>query len=218
MGGVVERWPLAVGLAVLGWLLGGLSAWVTSWLEGAPRRAGGGVLQTVLAGDRLVQSCVALVWAVAGVWLAEPWWRALAAGLVALPLIQVAVTDYRTRFVYTLYAAGGAVLGLALGWLVHGGPWWSGLLGAAGGFLVFSLLYWVGRLLFRTEAMAQGDITIATLVGAGAAVCTPQALFYGVLIGGLVGAGLLLFRRRFGMYMPYGPGLCLGGLVALLLC
>ena len=66
--------------------------------------------------------------------------------------------------------------------------------------------------------MARGDITIAAMVGAGAAACTPQALFWGVLLGGLFAISLLLSRRSRHAYMPYGPGLCLGGLAALFCC
>jgi hypothetical protein len=57
----------------------------------------------------------------------------MAAGVLAVPLLQVAVTDLRHRYVYTVIAGAGIVLGIGLGWLVHGGEWWFGALGAAGG-------------------------------------------------------------------------------------
>jgi prepilin signal peptidase PulO-like enzyme (type II secretory pathway) len=142
--------------------------------------------------------------------------------LVAVPLIQVAVTDFRTRYVYTIMAGIGAVLGLAFGWQVHSVemPWWASPAGAVGGFIAFGFLWLLGRLIYRgrVEAMARGDITIAAMVGAGAAGCTPQALFLGVLLGGLIAVGLLLGRRSRHATMPYGPGLCLGGLVVLFWC
>jgi prepilin signal peptidase PulO-like enzyme (type II secretory pathway) len=172
----------------------------------------------LIAPDPVVQGCCALAWAAAALWLTGEWWRPWAGGLLAVPLAQVAVTDFRTRYVYTLYAGVGLILGLGLGWLVHGAPWWTSVAGALGGLVTFALLYWLGRLIFRREAMARGDITIAAMVGAGAAACTPQALLYGVLIGGLIGAATLIFRRQLGTFMPYGPGLCCGGLVALYLC
>ena len=50
-------------------------------------------------------------------------------GLIAVPLVQVAVTDLRTRYVYTVVAVIGAVIGLAFGWQVHSAPWWAGLAG-----------------------------------------------------------------------------------------
>jgi prepilin signal peptidase PulO-like enzyme (type II secretory pathway) len=216
--GMVERVPLALVAALIGWLIGWLSATVTAWLEGEDATAPPEGLRGLIARDPLVQGCCAVAWAIAALWLTGDWWRPFAGGLLAVPLVQVAVTDFRTRYVYTIYAAVGLALGLGLGWLVHGAPWWTSVAGALGGLVSFGFLYGVGRLLFKREAMARGDITIATMVGAGAATCTPQALFYGVLIGGIFGAAALIFRRQLGTFMPYGPGLCLGGLVTLYLC
>jgi leader peptidase (prepilin peptidase) / N-methyltransferase len=155
-----------------------------------------------------------------GLGLIYEWPRWLGALLVGVPLVQVAVTDLRTRYVYSVVAAIGLALGLGFGWQVHGAPWWTSLAGAAGGLISFGFLWLVGRLVYRgrTEAMARGDITIATMVGAGAATCTPQALFWGVLLGGMFAIGLLVARRNRDTYMPYGPGLCLGGLAALIWC
>jgi prepilin signal peptidase PulO-like enzyme (type II secretory pathway) len=65
--------------------------------------------------------------------------------------------------------------------------------------------------------MASGDITIAAMVGAGAATYVIQALVIGILTGGVVAVGFLVVRRSARATMPYGPGLCLGGLVTLLL-
>jgi prepilin signal peptidase PulO-like enzyme (type II secretory pathway) len=217
---MVERIPLALLGALCGWLVGAVSAWATTWLEGDSSESKADFSRPVglIAPDPLVQGCCALTWAAAALWLSGEWWRPWAGGLLSVPLVQVAVTDFRTRYVYTLYAAVGLGIGIGLGWLVHGAPWWTAVAGALGGLVSFALLYWLGRLIFRREAMARGDITIAAMVGAGAATCTPQALLYGVLIGGLIGAGTLIFRRQLGTFMPSGPGLCCGGLVALFFC
>jgi prepilin signal peptidase PulO-like enzyme (type II secretory pathway) len=196
-------------------LLGWLSAWATEWLdvaEGAPKPTWRKLLK-----DPLVQGGCALAFVVAALTLPD-WIRAAEAGLISVPLVQVAVTDYRTRYVYTYYAAVGLVLGLAFGWSVHDAPWWTSVAGALGGFVTFVLLYFFGRLIFRKEAMARGDITIAAMVGAGAATCTPQALVYGILVGGLIAVATIAFRRQLGIFMPYGPGLCIGGLATLFWC
>ncbi|GAC1325657.1 MAG: hypothetical protein NVSMB2_24330 [Chloroflexota bacterium] len=225
---MMERLPLAALGLLLGWCLGLISAYVTAYLEGpdaAPRAAGA---RGWLVRDPLVQSLGAVVFGAAMVWFA-PVARGLTVGVLSVPLIQVAATDFRTRYVYTLYALGGLVLGLVLSGVVRQPPDWAvtagpltgvfaAALGAAGGALVFGLLYGVGFVIFKVEAMARGDITIAAMVGAGAAACTPQALLYGVLFGGLFGALTLVFRRKLGTFMPYGPGLCLGGLVSLFVC
>ena len=120
---------------------------------------------------------------------------------------------------YDTVAVAGAVLGVALGWLVHNYDWWYGLIGAAGGAASFAALYWIGKLLYRgREPLATGDITIAAMVGAGAGACTLSALVIGVLCSGLFALGILIARRRSNIFMPYGPGLCLGGLITLFRC
>jgi hypothetical protein len=163
-----------------------------------------------------VQVGSALTWVLAALLTGDRWW---AVGLISVPQVQVTVTDLRHRYVYTIVAAVGAVLGIALGWYVHDAPWWSGLAGAAGGFVSFLLIYAIGRLLYRgQEPLARGDITIAAMVGAGAGVCTLTALVYGVLASGVFAIGVLIARRSRHTYLPYGPGLCLGGLLTLFRC
>jgi hypothetical protein len=220
---MVDRLPIAVLAGVVGWWLGWASARLTEWLETGEDTAvklPGPGWRGLLIRDPIVQAASALVWAAIPFFLAGDWWRWAAAGLLAVPYIQVAVTDFRTRYVYTVIAGIGLAIGLAVGWQVHGGEWWTSLAGAAGGFVAFGVLWILGRLIYRgrVEAMARGDITIAAMVGAGSAACTPQALFLGVLVGGVLAVGVLIVRRSRHGFMPYGPGLCLGGLATLFWC
>jgi prepilin signal peptidase PulO-like enzyme (type II secretory pathway) len=221
---VLERVPIAVALAIGGFFLGWVSAWISEWLQPAEEADSADRKTTPqrwpLVKDPLVQGGSALVWAATPFLLAEPWWRWVMAGLIAVPLIQVAVTDLRTHYVYTVVAAIGLVLGLAFGWQVHDVEWWTSVAGAVGGGVAFGVLYLLGRLIYRgnVEAMARGDITIAAMVGAGAGTCTAQALFLGVFLGGVFAVGMLVARRSRYTFMPYGPGLCLGGLASLFWC
>src|SRR5712692_9294880 len=217
---MINRLPIAIAFAVVGWCLSWASAWLSDWLmakDDLPSASRGWLVR-----DPLVQAGSALVWAASPLVLPGNSICWAERGLVAVPLIQVAVTDFRTRYVYTVMAAIGAALGLAFGWQVHSVdmPWWTSVAGGVGGFLAFGFLWLLGRLIYRgrVEAMARGDITIAAMVGAGAAGCTPQALFLGVLLGGLIAVALLFGRRSRHATMPYGPGLCLGGLAALFWC
>jgi prepilin signal peptidase PulO-like enzyme (type II secretory pathway) len=214
---VVEQVTTVILGALVGWCLGYLSAWLTDYFQlqdGLPSARRGPFVR-----DLLVQVSCAAVWALLPVVLDGPWWRWAAAGLIAVPLLQVAVTDLRHRYVYLVIAGAGIVLGIALGWLVHGGEWWYGALGAAGGYLSFLALFLVGRLVYRgQEPLARGDMTIAAMVGASAGACTLSALFIGVLASGLLAIALFVGRRSLKSFMPYGPGLCLGGLVTLFRC
>jgi leader peptidase (prepilin peptidase)/N-methyltransferase len=92
------------------------------------------------------------------------------------------------------------------------------LLGAAVGFVVFYLLYLLGRLIYGPGALGFGDVTLSTLIGA--AVGFPMvivALLTGILAGGVITLALLLTgRRRLRSKVPYGPFLLIGGTITLL--
>jgi prepilin signal peptidase PulO-like enzyme (type II secretory pathway) len=215
--------PLLVAgpAAVVGFALGWLSACITERLQ-PPEDTAAIRGRSPLIKDPFVQAGLAIVWAAIPVLLsADPPTRWLEAGLLAVPLVQVTVTDFRTRYVYTVVAAAGLALGLAFGWHFHSAPWFGSMVGAAVGGLAFGALYGVGRLIYRGgEPMARGDITIAAMVGAqaGSAPCAAQALVLGVLLGGALALIVWAVSRSRHAFMPYGPGLCLGGLVTLFTC
>ena len=92
---------LAAAAAVGGWLAGLLSAWLTDLLQvqdGLPSASRGPLVR-----DPLVQAGLAVVWAVFALRAIEQDWRGpAAAAVLAVPIVQVAVTDLRHRYVYTV--------------------------------------------------------------------------------------------------------------------
>ncbi len=110
----------------------------------------------------------------------------IAALLVAA---AAAVLDWRGGRIPNALTAAGGLLGLALGWAVHGG--W-GLFAAAAGGLAAAL---VPLLMFRAGAMGGGDVkllaALGALLGVGAAIEVESAVF-------LCGAahGLVAWARR----------------------
>jgi Type IV leader peptidase family len=218
-------WPMVVAGLALGWCAGWASATAAHALLAdpspsgpppPPRPAGWPRLGRYLAPDAAVQAALAVVGGLVPLLVPGPWWRWLLAGLLAVPLVQVAVTDLRERYVYTVVALGGLALGVACAPAVHDAAWWWGAAGAAVGFAVFGALYGLGRLLYRGgEPMASGDVTIAALVGAVAGPYVLSALVLGVLASGLAALAVLAARRSRHALLPYGPGLCLGGLLTL---
>jgi prepilin signal peptidase PulO-like enzyme (type II secretory pathway) len=220
---MLDRLVLVIPAALVGWCLGWLSAWLTNWLQlqdELPSSAHGPLVQ-----DVLVQASSATVWAAALLAFDSPRW--VIVGLLAVPLIQVTVTDIRHRYVYTSVAAIGLLLGVGLGWLAHASGPLDGVLdalkGALGGGLAFGGFYLLGLLLGRVryggqEAMARGDVTIAAMVGAVAGACTASTLFLGMLLSAVLAVGVGLSQRSLRVYMPFGPGLCLAGLVSLFRC
>lgn len=214
---MLEQVGIAVAAACVGWCLGWASARATDWLQAAdelPLAAHGAFVR-----DALVQVGGAAAWVLAYVLIGGEWWRWVSAAVLTVPLIQVAVTDLRHRYVYTLIAGAGLVLGLVLGPIARDAEWWTSAAGALGGFISFGALYLLGRLIYRGgEPLARGDITIAAMVGAVAGTCTASALVLGVLFGGVFAIGVWIVRRSRHAYLPYGPGLCLGGLLSLFRC
>jgi leader peptidase (prepilin peptidase)/N-methyltransferase len=81
---------------------------------------------------------------------------------------------------------------------------------------LFFVVAWVSHALLGRTGLGGGDIKLAGLIGAvlgagGGLV----AAFVGIMLGGVVAAALLASgRRHFGEYLPFGPFLAVGGIVA----
>jgi leader peptidase (prepilin peptidase) / N-methyltransferase len=81
---------------------------------------------------------------------------------------------------------------------------------------LFFLVAWVSHAALGRTGLGGGDIKLAGLIGtalgpSGGLV----AAFVGIMLGGVVAVVLLVSgRRRFGEYLPFGPFLAAGGLVA----
>jgi prepilin signal peptidase PulO-like enzyme (type II secretory pathway) len=152
--------------------------------------------------------------------------RSLAAALVLLVLVQVFVFDARHRLILNKVIYPAIVLALLtapVNPLVMGdnrlGKLYSALLGAAIGGGVFFLFVIISR-----GGVGLGDAKLTFFLGAALGLLpiptSPiiRALIYGVIIGGVVAALLLISRvRSMRDFIPYGPFLCLGGAAALLL-
>ena len=144
----------------------------------------------------------------------------LPAGVAGLLLLLIAAIDLDRRLVLNEVLIVGSAL--ALLYAAMGG--WTQLLNALlGGALALGLFILVAllpRLIVRSGTlMGVGDVKLAGLIGllfgypAGL-----QALFLGVIAGGLVSAALLLTRRLpRKATIPYAPFLAVGGIAVLLL-
>ena len=215
---LVVTWPTLVAGAALGWLAGLASSQLVALVLQERPASSGRRLPGWLLGDVLVQAPLAVVGVLVPLAVPGPAWRWLLALLLAVPVVQVAVTDLRERYVYTAVALVGIVLGVVGSPLVHETAWWSGAAGAVVGWLVFAALYVLGRWLYRgREPLAAGDVTIAAMVGAVAGPSVLNALVLGIIASGLAAIAVLIARRSMGALMPYGPGLCLGALLSLLM-
>jgi leader peptidase (prepilin peptidase) / N-methyltransferase len=81
---------------------------------------------------------------------------------------------------------------------------------------LFFVVAWVSHAVLGRTGLGGGDIKLAGLIGAVLGASGGLlAAFVGIMLGGVVAAVLLISgRRRFGEYLPFGPFLAAGGIVA----
>jgi len=161
-------------------------------------------------------------WAAAGLFFLLALFHGVGVALVVYSiyagvLLVIAAIDARHRYVYTIVSYPAILLGLVLSPTLPGVGLASPLIGLAVGGGVFLVLYLLGRLIYRgAEPMGTGDVTIAALVGA--MVGFPRvvaALFLGSLASALIGVAVVILQRRGRRtFIPYGPGLCAGAVAA----
>ena len=83
---------------------------------------------------------------------------------------------------------------------------------------LFYLVAWVSHAVLGRTGLGGGDIKLAGLIGAAlGAGGGLVAAFAGIMLGGVAATALLVSgRRQFGEYLPFGPFLAVGGVVAAL--
>ena len=166
----------------------------------------------------------ALVFAVFG-FAITPFPLLLVRSLFALVLVQVIFFDFEHRLILdrVMFPSMGLALLVSLSPLVGPGlglwrqPWWMGIvMGLIAGAL-FLVLALAGSAIFRAEALGFGDVKLAAFMGLLLGwPYTFTAMFYGVVLAGVVAIGYILWRRTLKGTIAYGPYLAAGALIMLL--
>jgi leader peptidase (prepilin peptidase)/N-methyltransferase len=146
----------------------------------------------------------------------------LAAVLVfSIPLAIVLLVDLWTRFIYTNLILAGIVAGLVFAAAESPSALLRSFVGMIAALLVFALFFVMAAALYRNVNVVPfglGDVYLAAMIGAMVRISwVAQALFLGIILGG-VAAALMLLSRRVSRRsaVAYGPYLCLGALLILL--
>ena len=129
--------------------------------------------------------------------------------------ILITVTDLEHRLIFDVVTLSATALALAGSLTFPRVGIVRSAIGAAVGFGVFLLLALAAR---KKEGLGGGDVTLAGFMGA--ATGFPNvivALVAAIFAGGIGAAALLITRRaRRTSYVPYGPFLVVGAVIALL--
>lgn len=164
----------------------------------------------------------ALTWFFFWKWSASPLWLA-AALLSVYILIVVAVIDLETMLIADIFSFLLGGIGLAAS-LIN--PYFAGgagerLLSSAGG-LAFGAgclwaMAWLGKKIYKMDAVGEGDIFL--MAGLGALLGwqgVVSTLVMGAFFGSIYGVGLMLMKKAGRRdHMPFGPFLALGGVINL---
>jgi leader peptidase (prepilin peptidase)/N-methyltransferase len=132
-------------------------------------------------------------------------------------LITATFIDWKHRIIPNGLILFGVAVGLIFNLLGFGIPFLDGLYGfllGGGSLLLVALL---SLLILRKEGMGGGDIKFIGMIGLYLGWRhTLLALILSVYIGGLISLFLLIFKiRKKGDYIPYGPFIALGTLIAM---
>ena len=144
-----------------------------------------------------------------------------AVAVFTAPLLVILLVDWWTRFIHTDVIGLGLLLGLGFAFDDGFGGFLEAVLSALGAVAVFGLFFVLAAVIYRNLRVVPfglGDVYLAAMIGAMTRYpAVIQALFAGIFLAGL-GSLLLLLTRRAGRRdpIPYGPYLCVGGLLALL--
>jgi leader peptidase (prepilin peptidase)/N-methyltransferase len=136
--------------------------------------------------------------------------------LFALVLVQVVFFDLEHRLILDRVMFPSMALALLVS--LTNKPWWLGIATGLGAGLLFLLLSLLGAAIFKAEALGFGDVKLAAFMGlllGWPAIF--QALFYGVLLAGIVAIGVVVWTRSMKGTIAYGPYLAVGALISLYL-
>jgi leader peptidase (prepilin peptidase)/N-methyltransferase len=130
----------------------------------------------------------------------------------------ILVTDIERRLILNVVTLPSIFLAIVASFLMPGITWWSALVGGTVGLLTFLVLVVIGKLVFGSGALGEGDITLATFVGL---ITGYPLVIEALVLTSLVGAGISLILlvtrvRTLRDYIPYGPFLIIGATMTLL--
>ncbi len=133
-----------------------------------------------------------------------------------LALIALSFIDFDTQRLPDAITIPIAIAGFILSFLPGPPDVSESAIGLAGGFVLMLGVYYLGKLLFRKEALGGGDVKLMAMVGAFLGIKgVAFSVFFGSVLGSIV--GILYMMRSGRKIIPFGPFLSAGALIYLFL-
>jgi leader peptidase (prepilin peptidase)/N-methyltransferase len=151
-------------------------------------------------------------------WQFGPGWPAVIYAALFSALLVVTAIDLEHQIIPDAITLPGLGLGLLSASTVLPVGFWNSLAGILVGGGLLWILAWLSPYLFGKEGMGGGDIKLLAMIGAFLG-WRPVLLtvMVGAVVGSVVGVGLIGLKvLRRDEYIPFGPFLALGAVVALL--
>jgi leader peptidase (prepilin peptidase)/N-methyltransferase len=151
-------------------------------------------------------------------WRFGPAWPALVYAVLFSTLLVVTGIDLSHQIIPNVITLPGIVLGFACAVTILPVGAFNSLLGILAGGGILLGLAWVSPYVFGKEGMGLGDVKLVAMVGAFLgwrhALLT---IMVGAVVGSVVGLALIALKvMRREHYIPFGPFLALGAVVAML--
>lgn len=166
--------------------------------------------------ELLTGAIYALIFLTYGLSLATLYYFAISA--IFINLFFIDLDNYELPEYLTLPGIVVAVLGEIY---ANGTPWDSVLIGAFSGVAIFTVIYFIGKILFKKESIGGGDIVLMGMIGAMVQVYHIPFLMLISAIFGLMTHGLFYLLNRKDCLendvplgaVPFGPSLILATVV-----
>lgn len=132
-------------------------------------------------------------------------------------LIVITFIDFEHQLILNKVTYPVIISGFLISLVPGGIPFYDSILGfLIGGGFIYSMVV-ISPLIFGQEGMGGGDVKLAALIGVFLGwQDVLLTLILASLSGGLIGVILILLKlKKRRDYIPFGPYLCLGALVAL---
>jgi leader peptidase (prepilin peptidase)/N-methyltransferase len=138
--------------------------------------------------------------------------------ILVLVLIPVTFIDLELKIIPNWLTFSGFILGAAITLLFQIENWKFMVLGMASGAAVPLLLMFLGKIIFKKEAMGMGDVKLFVMTGTYVGL---KGVLAGLFMGSVVGLFILLIpmilkKIKFGDQVPFGPVIAIGTIIYVL--